>query len=376
MAPGEHLPLHRIFPWEPFRLDALGLVTLLGAEEVSRAIGGLQHSLVTEYLPLMGAYLVAANKFTDPLPGYKAYNITDGIIPPSLNGSFTRWLDNHIYSNSRRDDNTTIVTWTLAPKADVDRSWRKHCFPLVIGIVLNSALLVITILMADWYGIANSAGMILSVAVRWFLLRENRLQLGRWAEIARARLAADPAKPEHLEEKRILVEPPSSSKIVVNKLPGALIPCLVAPLASPHQKSYRFARLVGWFAFAVHIICIGQSSLVAQLIAVGLLICGTMGTIYRIGCDEEEFGQFLIATTNSSKQQRRECFAELKPTAEEEKALKTWSLLPLEVSHTTDWYKDYTAKKLAHIASDAPLAIVNQGASNSSKSMIAGQASA
>jgi len=376
MAPGDHFPLHRIFPWQPFRLDALGLVTLLGAEEVSRAIGGLQHSLMTEYLPLMGAYLIAANKFTDPLPGYQAYNITDGIIPPSLNGPFTRWLDNHIYTNSRSKDNTTIVTWTLAPKADMDRVWRKHCVPLAIGIVLNSALLVITILMADWYGIANSAGMILSVAVRWYLLRETRLSLGEWARKARSKLEATPAQPEHLEVKKILVVPPSSSKIVVNKLQGALIPCLVAPLASTHHKSYRFARFVGWFAFAVHIICIGQSSLVAQLIAVGLLICGTMGTIYRIGCDEGEFGQFLIAASYSLTQQRQDCFADLDPTADEEKALKTWSLLPLEVTHTAGWYDTYRAKKLAHAANTTPAATAHRAASTSSKSMIVSQASA
>ncbi|KAK5051420.1 hypothetical protein LTR84_003072 [Exophiala bonariae] len=361
MAPADHLPLHRAFPWQPFRLDALGLVTLLGAEEVSRAIGGLQHSTITEYLPLMGAYLIAANRFTDPLPGYKAYNITDGIIPPALNGAFTRWLDNHIYSSSRRDSSITTITWTLAPEQDLATSWRRRCPPLMISILLNSILLVICILLADWYGIANTVGMILSVVVRWFLLRQNRLKLKEYAEKAREKFNAQNPNPEDLQEKILLVEPPSSTKLIVNKFPKALLFCFIFPLASSHQQSYRFARLVGWLAFSIHVICIGQSSLIAQLMSVGLLIAGTVGAIFRMGCDESEFGGLLKATSTSSppEQQRRDCFAELDPTPDEERALEAWFLLPLRgVSATNTFYTAYEKKKPAH-----PAAIIQQAAS-------------
>lgn len=350
MAPADHLPLHGALPWQPFRLDALGLVTLLGAEEVSRAIGGLQHSSVTEYLPLMGAYLIAANRFTDPLPGYMAYNITDGIIPPALNGAFTRWLDNHIYSSSRRDLSITTITWTLASKKDLASSWRKQFQPLIISFVLNSALLVMCVLLADWYGIANSAGMIMSVVVRWFLLRQNRRKLHEYAEKARKQLDVPNPKPEDIQEKKLLVEPPSSSKLVVNKLPSALIRCFILPLASSHQQSYRFARLVGWLAFSIHVICIGQSSLIAQLMSVALLIASTGAAIFQVGCRENEFGQCLKAVSTSSEQRRQDCFAELDPTADEEKALEAWSLLPLKVASTDKFYNEYTQKKADHLA--------------------------
>jgi hypothetical protein len=350
MAPAAHLPLHRIFPWQPFRLDALGLVTLLGAEEVSRAIGGLQHSMLTEYLPLMGAYMVAGNRFTEPLPGYKAYNITDGIIPPSLNGAFTRWLDNHMYSTSGPKDNITDVTWTLASDAHMHRFWRKQFLPIVIGFFLNSALLIMSVLLADWYGIANSVGMILSVIVRWYLLRQNRHHLGTLVEKARTKITAANPEPKDIRNIRLLVEPPNSNRIVVNRLQGALFTCFLVPLANSHEQNYRFARLVGWLAFAIHIICIGQSSLVGQLMAVGLMIFGTMGAIYRVGCDPKDFGQFLRAESKSTQQQRRECFAKLGPTDEEEKALKHWHLLPERVPNQDEFFEYYDRERLACMA--------------------------
>ncbi len=80
------LPLHTVKDWAPFRLDALGLVTLLRAEEVNVAIGALQHSLFTECLPLFGTYMIAGNKFTRPIPGFALYNITDGVYVPIVNG--------------------------------------------------------------------------------------------------------------------------------------------------------------------------------------------------------------------------------------------------------------------------------------------------
>ena len=40
--------------WRQFPLDALGLVTLIGAEEVNQAVGKLVSSRYTTILPLLG----------------------------------------------------------------------------------------------------------------------------------------------------------------------------------------------------------------------------------------------------------------------------------------------------------------------------------
>ena len=62
-------PWHRILnSWADstgLRIDALGLVTLLGAEKMDRSIGRLVTSRYFDYLPLLGAYTVAGNRITE-----------------------------------------------------------------------------------------------------------------------------------------------------------------------------------------------------------------------------------------------------------------------------------------------------------------------
>lgn len=59
------------YEWnDSFKLDALGLITLLGAEEVGNAPGQLTRSTWCQYLPIMASNIVAADKFRNPIPGY------------------------------------------------------------------------------------------------------------------------------------------------------------------------------------------------------------------------------------------------------------------------------------------------------------------
>ncbi|KAK5948667.1 hypothetical protein OHC33_010270 [Knufia fluminis] len=97
-ALGSQLPLgerswRQAYEWSPFKLDALGLITLLGTPEVDQAIGQLTDNTWCEYLPFLAANVVAADSFTKPSPGYQLFNITDGIRALDLNGWFTRWLE-------------------------------------------------------------------------------------------------------------------------------------------------------------------------------------------------------------------------------------------------------------------------------------------
>ncbi|KID64711.1 hypothetical protein MBR_09626, partial [Metarhizium brunneum ARSEF 3297] len=66
--------------WDPFKLDALGLVTLFGAKEMNTSIGNLTESKFTEWLPILGSYAVANNEIAEPEQGFVLYNITDGIM--------------------------------------------------------------------------------------------------------------------------------------------------------------------------------------------------------------------------------------------------------------------------------------------------------
>ena len=105
------MPWHGIKQWNPFKIDALGLITLLGADEVNQSIGTLQRRRFTEYLPLLAAFIVAGDRFNSEQPGFALYNITDGITTTELKGWFTRWL-----TAQKIRTGTTVFRWHVREK--------------------------------------------------------------------------------------------------------------------------------------------------------------------------------------------------------------------------------------------------------------------
>jgi hypothetical protein len=106
------MPWRDVKQWRPFSIDALGLVTLLGAEEVNKALGTLERRRYTEYLPFLAAYIIAGDRFVDEQAGHSLYNVTDGITTTELKGWFTRWLSSQRVSNA-----TTVFRWRVSGKA-------------------------------------------------------------------------------------------------------------------------------------------------------------------------------------------------------------------------------------------------------------------
>ncbi len=84
--------LDYLMSWEPFHISALAIITLLGAEEVDRAVGRFANAGITAALPLLGAFRLAGNNFVQPIPGFVLYNVSDGITTTDLTGWFCRWL--------------------------------------------------------------------------------------------------------------------------------------------------------------------------------------------------------------------------------------------------------------------------------------------
>lgn len=95
--------LDYVHKWQPFRIDALVIVALLGASEMDEALGGLVRYRYLEYLPLLGAFVIAGNDIVKPIPGFTLYNVSDGIqatdVAGSVVGSIARTLHgiHHLY---------------------------------------------------------------------------------------------------------------------------------------------------------------------------------------------------------------------------------------------------------------------------------------
>ncbi|EXJ57258.1 hypothetical protein A1O7_07605 [Cladophialophora yegresii CBS 114405] len=172
-------PWHVLRQWSPFNIDALGLVTLLGAEEINAAVGRLVASAYLEYLPLLGAYVIAGDRFTEKAAGWHLYNISQGIHTTDLAAWLTRWMLSQNFETTRN-----YVVWTITPprsrKSDIIVS-------VLIGFVLNGLLVAGTILSADWYGFANALAMIVSIIVRVYVIGQQRLAMDAMIDKAVAR---------------------------------------------------------------------------------------------------------------------------------------------------------------------------------------------
>src|SRR2546421_5288458 len=88
-------PLKYVKSRAPFHIDALGILTLLGASEVDQAVGSLLSYNFTKYLPLLAANVIAQDAITKPIPGFVMYNITDGITATDIAGWLSRWVLSH-----------------------------------------------------------------------------------------------------------------------------------------------------------------------------------------------------------------------------------------------------------------------------------------
>ncbi len=172
--------------WSPFKIDALGLVTLLGAEEVNGAVGRLVRSAYLEYLPILGAFVIAGNQITCKEAGFNLYNISQGIHTTDLSAWLTRWMLSQDFEATR-----SFVVWKVTPpksrRIDIIISF-------IISFIFNGFLIALTILSRDWYGFANALAMDISIIVRVYVVGQQRAAVD--ARVDEVVKNATPAPPE------------------------------------------------------------------------------------------------------------------------------------------------------------------------------------
>ncbi|KAK2758934.1 hypothetical protein CKAH01_16762 [Colletotrichum kahawae] len=270
-----------MYPWKDafdswtestqLQIDALGLITIIGADEVNVSVGRLVPNRYAEFLPLLGAFILASNRFTKNQSNFELYNLTEGIKTTEVAGWLSRWLKAQDFHQVHHK-----IRW------DVQRSrlpglsyiWTA----LAISIPCHGMLLALTVLSADWWGFLNVLAMILSVVVRVTLVHQNRAGIDKAIDAHRSATGEMPAK---------LLLIMDDSKVVTMEIPCHLVKAVFikAPTV-PNNHLYRFTRWVGWTAFAAHIISIGMASLPTQICTVFLIVASTILTTFKVGCDD------------------------------------------------------------------------------------------
>ncbi|KAH8901891.1 hypothetical protein BR93DRAFT_932718 [Coniochaeta sp. PMI_546] len=299
-------------------VDALGLVTILGSEEVNNSVGRLVSGSYVEFLPLLGAFMLASDRFTEKRPGFTLYNFTAGMQTSELAGWFSRWLKAQEFSQIRDK-----VTWMVD---DCPRRTRLQSFLvrfLLIGLPINGMLIALTVLSEDWWGFANAVSMVLSVIVRVFLVAQRQAGIDQTIQKARKEAVEDfdsrkaayledailgrlhpgqkaPMHPDENIAKVIVVM--DDSKVVTIEAPGYLIGKVFTknpPI--PNRRLYQFFQGVGWLAFGSHIITLGMAGLHTQIYTAALLILATILSVYKVGCDDWRLRQRSRKTISPPK---------------------------------------------------------------------------
>ena len=320
-------PWYVLYNWQPFRIDALGLITLLGSDEVNNYIGRLVSSRWLEYMPLLGAFVIAGDRFKEKKPSFNIYNISSGINTSDLSSWFTRWMLAQELEVTR-----SVVYWEVV---DTPRKWWPyHVIAAGISFCFTGLLIAMAVLSEDWYGLTNAVAIITSIIVRAYILRANRCAINK------AALKANPLKGtlrhatkewEKQQGRGYLSEPPSAvskpggmhwrpelAKIMIVMSDAKAITMfipeqLVVPVFVNNPKPdvawlYALLRWVGWVAFGAQIIAIGMTKLVAQMYTVALLVVPTVLVCWKVGCDDSRMYRRLRMFSSNDVDTPYECW--------------------------------------------------------------------
>ena len=328
LIPAMNPPLEDLRAWAPFRLDALGLLTMLGTNEMSREIGSLSANTLVSWLSLLGGNVVPSNAFVQPLHGYTLYNISDAIQSTTLAGWFSRWL-----VTQNPSQNTSLFVWSVRchPR-------RRGHRALAIGIIINTCILVLPLLIKDYYGLASALCMGVGIAVRAYLVTQNSNAVDR---------AAVDTSIHSNELVKTFVILANGKATTVMAPRNVVVNCFMSTPKVVHPKYYDIARAIGWLAFVGLVVTIGQAVLVVQIVIIIVTVSATFMTAFGIGTVHDGVGKSLhvVRFEHPSRHGRRgEAYAMLHLSKEEEQTMIDWALFPQRRNQTW-WsqYRSYTA---------------------------------
>ncbi|KAL4906350.1 hypothetical protein BDW74DRAFT_190268 [Aspergillus multicolor] len=398
-------PWKALSSWAPFQIDALGLLTLLGANEVDVSVGRLAPSYWLEYMPLLAGFVFAGDRIRTKQPAFTLYNVSSGIVTGNLAAWFTRWMQAQEFEVSR-----SVVYW------EVHKIPHEQPFfvPALISFVFTGFLLVMAMLSADWYGFTNAIAIVILILVRSYMLQSSRNAINRTVSAAMPlpstfngalklweRRNKD-SKPEAVrptegsrqwrpETAKILIALPDS-RLVTMFIPEHLLRgVFITETGVRSPGLYRLAQWAGWLSFTIHVVTLGMAHLATQLYVIGLTVIPTVLICYGFGCDDSRIykgwqgmwqdtkepyiyrvGRQLTATilewpedvefgrghdgklyrkmNLASPQERRstarqDLYAWLDLTEEEQKSLWDWHLLPHTRGHDDSWWDDFKEKQ-------------------------------
>lgn len=266
---------------------------------------------------------------------------------------------------------------------------------ITIGVLLNGFFLTVAVLMGDWWGFANAMSMAISTVARATLVDCNRRWLDQAIEAQLKNLVPQPVQKPNKPSGAVIVDDETTTDLKRHKLivilpdaravalriPDCLVKfCFVYSPKPPDSKDetklgrtfppklkesdednvpgrselryYKVWRAIAWAAFGAHVVTIGMSCLVSQIITVFIIVGPTILITYGFGCDQTRIGTRLRASMTElphcteAEEKRVDMYAFLDLEPDQDDSLHQWSLTPHKTN--TVWWDDYRRRKKAY----------------------------
>lgn len=331
LIPRHVIALKQIKNWAPFKIDALGLVTLLGAGQVDQAVGCLSRNRFIDHLPFLALNVVAGDDINEAQPGYAVYNFSDAVVTSQLAPWFTRWLA----AQDITQCSSIIHIAYDAGGASFSR-WDN-----ALSASISSVVLVCIVLFAgltrDWWAFINGVSLIISVISRRYILHELLHSIDTAVDTV----------PEHDPARtgvKCLVQFPDGKALTLSTSRGILTKVLLPRPVPLHHHRYSLARYIAWLGFGFHVISLGMCALVSQLVTVVVLLLSTALLVFRVFAVEDRIGSKMRVRRLDEKGERESysrAYSRLRLTAKEEDSLVAWNLAPQRTN--VDWWNRYRA---------------------------------
>lgn len=325
------IALNQVRSWAPFKIDALGLVTILGAGQVDQAVGRLSRNRFIDHLPFLALNVIAGDDINEAQPGYAVYNFSDAIMTSQLAPWFTRWL-----AAQETTQCSSMIHIAYSSNGPSFSRWDNALSILTSSVVLVSMVLL-AVLTRDWWAFVNAVSLIISVMCRRLILH--------W--LLKSIDTAVGTVPEHDPARtcvKCIVQFPDGKALTLFTSRGILTKVLLPRPEPLHYRRYSVARYIAWLCFGFHVISLGMSALASQLATVVVLLLSTALLVFRVFAVEDCIGSKMKVRRCDEMGQRESysrTYSRLHLTENEESSLVAWNLAPQRTN--VGWWNKYRA---------------------------------
>jgi hypothetical protein len=224
----------------------------------------------------------------------------------------------------------------------------EQCIAVVGAVFLNVVLVVLPMLIGDWYGFAALLSLLSLVLVRNWILNDFRRSVHY-----RVGKATSGTKEN---EVKLFITLPIGTPVTAVNTTGIIQKCLLTEAKPRSKEVHMTARTVCWLAFGIHTVTLGMACLAVQLLIITLTIAFSVAMVQSWYTDRHDSTETRIGGRLVIKQRNNggfgtmaSVYALLDLSEEEEQTMVDWALYRQSVTSCGGRHSSSSRKMLSVI---------------------------